>query len=783
MKKLTTYCCIPVALALFFILSFSAKIVGQSLPESWRFSADGKRLVANGQSVSGYYNESNIHKVELWFAQANYWTLLTQNYQSSTDIPATMIIDGDTLASPVGVHFKGQTSYSMVQGQKKSFSISMNFVDAEQSYKGYNSLNLNNCFDDPSFVREVLYLHQSRLHTPSLKGNFAQLFINGQNWGLYPSAQQLDGDFIKEWFLSNDGTRWRALRTDASGGPGGPGGGPFGTGVCSLNYLGADTALYKPKYTLKNTKKEHPWEDLRNTCAALNNPPLAVLQDSVRQYLDLDKTLWFLATEILFSDDDGYVHKGGMDYYIYWEPESGRIVPLEFDGNTVMKTQNQNWSPFYRETDTRFPLMNRLMAVPELRQRYLAHVRTLLEESFDPTEIGARIDAYYAQIDSFVKNDPKKLYTYNQFLSEKQVLKNFVSTRRNLYLNNAEVKTVGLEISDAEFSDPKAGETTTVTCAVSGAAGVSTVRLYFATGFTGNFDRTEMFDDGQHGDGAAGDGTFGGTIPGFDKHTWVRFYVEAIANDAAKTATYQPKGAEHDVYVYKVGFPQVVQREVVINEIMADNANTAADPQGQNADWIELYNTSDVAVDLSGWFLSDNADNLPKYKFPTGTSIPAKGYLIVWADEDDETDALHANFKLSAGGETLWLLDRDTNIVQEVIFGEQQEDLGYARQPNGTGDFVIKPPTFGANNDTSVGTDAPGAVVPELHVFPNPASTQITVLSSETANLPLEIFNLTGQRVLATELAGGMAELEIGHFAPGVYLVRVGAAVRKVVVE
>ena len=144
---------------------------------------------------------------------------------------------------------------------------------------------------------------------------------------------------------------------------------------------------------------------------------------------------------------------------------------------------------------------------------------------------------------------------------------------------------------------------------------------------------------------------------------------------------------------------------VVINELMADNDNIAMDPQGDNDDWVELYNRTDSAVDLTGMYLSDKVDNPTKWQFPDGTEIAANGYLIVWCDEDhdneDATEGLHSNFKLSKSGETILLVDTDANdnmVLDSVVFGQQETDVAIGRIPNGTGDFQIVHPTPEAEN-------------------------------------------------------------------------------------
>lgn len=157
----------------------------------------------------------------------------------------------------------------------------MDFLDPTQDLKGYETLNFNNSFEDNSFMREVFYENITRPFSSSLKANYIHLYINNQDWGIYPNVQALDGNYVKEWFLSNEGSRWRCERT-SGGGPGGGGG--FGAGTSTLNYLGDDTTAYKPNYTLKHTTLENPWSDLARVTKVLNTVPLALLEDSLKKF-------------------------------------------------------------------------------------------------------------------------------------------------------------------------------------------------------------------------------------------------------------------------------------------------------------------------------------------------------------------------------------------------------------------------------------------------------------------------------------------------------------------
>ncbi|MBN1360464.1 MAG: lamin tail domain-containing protein [Sedimentisphaerales bacterium] len=131
---------------------------------------------------------------------------------------------------------------------------------------------------------------------------------------------------------------------------------------------------------------------------------------------------------------------------------------------------------------------------------------------------------------------------------------------------------------------------------------------------------------------------------------------------------------------------------VVINEFVASNSRSAADPQNQYDDWIELYNASGAAIDVGGMHLTDDLGEPDKWRLPLGvpavTTIPPRGYLVIWADGDIQDAGLHANFKLSASGEELGLFDIDgTTLLDSVTFGAQTSDISFGRYPDGADDW------------------------------------------------------------------------------------------------
>ncbi|HRZ97404.1 MAG TPA: CotH kinase family protein [Paludibacter sp.] len=120
--------------------------------------------------------------------------------------------------------------------------------------------------------------------------------------------------------------------------------------------------------------------------------------------------------------------------------------------------------------------------------------------------------------------------------------------------------------------------------------------------------------------------------------------------------------------------------QVYINEFMASNASTVKDPDyGADADWIELYNDGTSAVNLSGYFLSDNLEIANKWMIGNIT-IPAKGYVIFWADGNSTGN--HTSFKLDAQIEQIGLFKPDLTVVDSISYVNQQPDVSQGRNLN-----------------------------------------------------------------------------------------------------
>jgi hypothetical protein len=293
------------------------------------------------------------------------------------------------------------------------------------------------------------------------------------------------------------------------------------------------------------------------------------------------------------------------------------------------------------------------------------------------------------------------------------------------------------------------------------------------------FTKVEMYDDGLHNDGAANDGVYATDI--FIENTYTQYYIYAENDDAG---FFSPRRAEHEFHSFTATISNPTIEDLVINEFMASNDVTQADQDGEFDDWIEFYNNSDTAIDLEGYFLSDDADELMKWPFPAGASIAGNGYLIVWADDDEDQDGLHANFKLSAAAEAVFLVNADGSIVDEVSYIDQLTDTSYGRYPNGTGDFQLMSPTFNAENMGTTSTTPIAAGRIALKAFPNPADDyfELIIDGANEAMKAVLIYDLHGT-LLYKRTINDQLRVDTSLWPAGLYIVKVENTYLKIVVQ
>jgi hypothetical protein len=143
-------------------------------------------------------------------------------------------------------------------------------------------------------------------------------------------------------------------------------------------------------------------------------------------------------------------------------------------------------------------------------------------------------------------------------------------------------------------------------------------------------------------------------------------------------------------------------QRLFINEFMASNSSAVYDPDFNIAsDWIEIFNADSYAVNLKGYFISDDPGKLNKYAIPNDLFVNAGGFIVIWNDDRDTLN--HTNFKLSRTGGSIILSDPYGLILDSVNYNEQREDISFGRFPDGGSQWVLFSPSTPAVSNSADG--------------------------------------------------------------------------------
>ncbi|MCR4834966.1 MAG: lamin tail domain-containing protein [Bacteroidaceae bacterium] len=185
-----------------------------------------------------------------------------------------------------------------------------------------------------------------------------------------------------------------------------------------------------------------------------------------------------------------------------------------------------------------------------------------------------------------------------------------------------------------------------------------------------------------------------------------------------------------------------------INEVSSSNDIYISDYQ-KKSDWIELYNTTDSVIDLAGMYLSDNPEKMQKYQIPSGdnTLITPHGYRIVWCDNNEPLDQLHASFKLAnADSAFVSIQAADGSWTDSLHYQAQRRWQTFGRYPDGADQVALF---------DRITIEQPNHILTHTQLVPvvttditSPYSyTQREAMKTKAGNVIVQYYSLSGQRL------------------------------------
>ncbi|MBL0013330.1 MAG: CotH kinase family protein [Flavobacterium sp.] len=729
-----------------------------------------------------FYDINTIQDIRIVFAESNWDALLDAQANATEDyISAQSVTINGVTFNNVGVKYKGNSTYN-ANRIKNPFHIELDTY-VNQDYQGYTDIKLSNVYFDPSFVRETLSYSILRNYMHAPLSNYANVYVNGTLLGLYVSSESISKKFVDNHFYSSSNSFFKCNPIGGAG--------PGSSSYPNLSYLGTNITSYQTAYEMNSTAG---WEDLVTLTNTLSNDIT-----NIESILDVDRALWMLAFDNVLVNIDSYIGTFKQNYYLY-KDDNGRFNAIVWDLNMSFgvftqtgtinlsnTTAKKQMTHLLHANDAAWPLVQKLLSVPKYKRMYLAHFRTILEENFSNNSYYTTAQSYQSLIAPSVQADSNKFFTYAQFQSNLTTdntggmnpapgITNLMNGRYTYltaltdFTNTRPIITAVAPVVE----NPMINSDVFITANVIN-SNTTGVFLGYRSNEKLAFTKVQMLDDGLHGDGAAGDNVYGASIN--VSNVFMQYYVYAENNNVGQ---FSPERAEHEFYSLNASYPTINPGDLVINEIMAQNTLTITDANGEYEDWIELHNNTNTTLSLDNLFLTDSSTNLIKWQFPNGITIEPDGYLIVWADEDGGQEGLHASFKLSSSGESVILAYANGTILDSVDYGLQTADLGYARIPNGTGNFVITGSTFNYNNQLLSISEV--EFKQNLSVFPNPTNGSLTIQNKQYDINKIVLYNLQGQSLFENTYQNqNTISVDLSDYPNGFYMLIVNNQTLKII--
>jgi len=735
------------------------------------------------------FDDTQIHEFYLTFDQEDFWDTLIYNDEYDIDqyVMATFEFNGEVYEN-VGVRLKGNKSMSYPTN-KKPFKIKFNeFIEGQEFY-GLTKLSLSNEYADPSFLREKIFCDLVNQYIPGPRANFVKIFINGNYWGLYTNVEQLNKKFVEKNFGNNeDGNLFK--------------GDPMG----DLVWYGPEPESYYIRYELKTNEEENDWSDLINLIDVLNNTPIDSYPTELEQIFHIHNYLFFHVINNFLVNMDSYF-LGCHNYFAYHRTDSDKFLHIPWDFNYSFANMSggmteddiYNFAIFHMAPpESPKPLVNRTFEIDHYRNIYLTNYQYFLETTLNEEFLFPRIDSLANLIRDAVYADTLKMFSNEDF--ETNLVENIQTDNGIIFglKNLIQQRFISITEQFNEFEIPDRISGLYINEFLANNESIirdefdeyeDWIEIYNANDFPINMrglflsDDPSMPDKWKFPDAEipangyllvwADDETEQGSLHAnfkLDSNSeFIGLYgINGVLAIDSLSYGYQETDISYgrlpdggDEWEHFI-FPSPLSANILeladglfINEFMAVNESTIFDENGEYDDWIEIYNKNIYDFDLSGLSLTDNSEIPGKWQFPDVT-IPANGFLLIWADDDEEQGELHTNFKLSSEGEIILLYDIDgTTLLDSIEFGVQQADISYGRIEDGYEEwqyFIESSPGESNNENTDIddefqNTEKPGLI----GNYPNPFTSSTTIsfyLTTEnTENTDISIYNIKGQKI------------------------------------
>ncbi|MSS10197.1 spore coat protein CotH [Clostridium sp. WB02_MRS01] len=406
----------------------------------------------------------------------NEWQEMLDNAIDKEYISADLVINGESFHT-VGIRTKGNSSLSQVVSMDDSDRYSINFkfsyyVKGQTCY-GLDTFCINNLMGDNTYMKDYLsydIMKYIGVETPLM--NYASITVNGEDFGFYLALERYEKSFLDRVYDTSGGQLYSVKTTmgqgedftdhitgqddadrgangqpgaggqrrqgnqempesddtgsqleqldNQNGGMGGfPMGGMGGRGGGDLVYVDDNISSYRSIFNNAQSQKNSD-KDKQRVITAIKNLNEGT---NLEQHFDVDEILRYLAAHTVVVNLDSYTSGMAQNYYIY--ERDGKITVLPWDyGLAFGGFQSDSASDVVNfPIDTPVsgvsmedrPLINKLLEVPEYKDKYHEYLRQIVDGYFISGVFAETVMDLDAKINSYVKNDVSAFATYEEY--------------------------------------------------------------------------------------------------------------------------------------------------------------------------------------------------------------------------------------------------------------------------------------------------------------------------------------------------------------------------------
>jgi len=342
-----------------------------------------------------------VHTVRVYFDDPDFWPALDSTHLTEEYIMCSVVFDAvDTLDS-VGIRLKGNSSYGH-PGNKKPFHLKIDEYIDDRDYRGNERLTYNNCFKDPTFLREKLASEIFHgLGVPCPRATWSVVYYNDIYWGFYDVVDPIDKNALSRFFGENDCNLYK--------------GDPNGT----LEWMGWIADPYRMRYEKATNESADDWTDLIEFCDFLNNssdPDFG----AINAWFDAIGFARMWAANTFLVNLDSY-QGTGHNYYMYFDSDTiGQYIVWDINEafgvfTFGMSGDDMRIMPIDWHEPNR-PLAERLFEDWPLFDRLVdCAIRELLETSLEYSTFDARVTVLSDLIRPYVYDDTNKMFSNADF--------------------------------------------------------------------------------------------------------------------------------------------------------------------------------------------------------------------------------------------------------------------------------------------------------------------------------------------------------------------------------